>query len=346
MSLFSGKTFWVLAASRSTLGAFPAGLVVLALLALSGCNGAASGAFAPSPAPVTSLQGATIVATTGHVAEMVRAVVGSRATVTQLMNAGVDPHLFSPSRQHVSRIVSAQVIVASGLHLEGRLQGTLERLRDQGRHVLTVGELLPRDQLRSADDGAHFDPHVWMNPRLWAQAVVPLAERLGELDPAHAAEFRANAEAYVSTLETVDGQVRALMDSIPREHRVLVTAHDAFAYFGEAYGVDVTPIQGLSTESEAGVSDVSRVVTTVVSRRVPAIFFESSMNPKTVAAVQEGARAQGVDVVLGEELFSDSLGPADTPAGTYTGMLLANAQRIARGLNRHVAASPSGLPPQ
>lgn len=302
-------------------------------LVLTGCTG-----DYPTPstaAPAAHAAGKTwrIVTTTGMVTDIVREVAGPRAEVTALMGPGVDPHLYKPTRNDMRRLLDADLVIYSGLLLEGRMTDTFVQLANQGKRVVAVTSGLEETKLREPPEFAgHYDPHVWMDVRLWSECVHTVGEELAKFDSDHAAEYRQRAEAYRARLVELDAYVEQVIASISAAQRVLVTAHDAFGYFGARYGLEVRSVQGVSTESEAGVQDVNRLVEFLVERKLPAIFVESSVNSKNIAAVIEGCEARGVTVAIGAELYSDALGEAGTYEGTYVGMIDANATRIARAL--------------
>lgn len=269
------------------------------------------------------------VATTGMVADVVRAVAGEKATVTALIGAGVDPHLYAPTRDDVAKLMRAEVVFFSGLHLEGRMNDVLRRLQ-RSRPVHAVGEGLPEEFLLRA--GEEHDPHVWMDVQGWSAATRSVVKALSEFDPAHAAAYQANGETYLKELQGLDAYAKEAFATIPKESRVLVTAHDAFEYLGRAYGVEVHGIQGISTESEAGLQDLNRLVDLLVQRKVRAVFVESSVSEKNVRALLEGAKARGHAVSIGGELYSDAMGPSGTYEGTYVGMIDHNVTTIVRAL--------------
>lgn len=311
-----------------------------------GCDSGApvGGATVSSPGQtqraVDPHQKMKIVATTGMVAELVQKVVGDRGTVDGLMGPGADPHLFRPTRNDVRRLMQADMIVYSGLQLEHRLQETIERMGQSGIQVIAVTSRLDPSRLRPLGTGTgQFDPHVWMDVSLWSECVRGVAAKFAAIDPPHAEGYHARAAAYVAELQELDAYVRQVIESIPEESRLLVTAHDAFGYFSDRYGIEVQAVQGVSTESEAGVQDINALVDLLVSRKVPALFVESSVSPKSLQAVLEGCRSRGVPVRLGGELYSDAMGPPGTYEGTYVGMLDANATRIASALG---GTAPSG----
>jgi manganese/zinc/iron transport system substrate-binding protein len=305
----------------------------LVLPLLAALLGTACGPVATSgPTDLSDRETIRIVATTGMVADLVRRVAGERAELEQLMGPGVDPHLYKASERDVLALADADLIFFSGLHLEAKLADVLERI--EGRIVTqAVTDPIPRDDLLSppAFEG-NYDPHVWFDVALWSVAVEQVRDTLVGLDPAHADAYRANAERTLADLEELDAEVRALAETVPEDKRVLVTAHDAFLYFGRAYGFEVRGLQGISTVSEAGAADVNDLAAYIAEEEIPAIFVESSVPQQTIRAVQEAVRARGFDVRIGGELFSDAMGDPGTPEGTYPGMVRHNVETIVEAL--------------
>jgi manganese/zinc/iron transport system substrate-binding protein len=295
------------------------------------------GAWAQASLPIK------VVATTGHVADLVRNVAGDRAKVEQLMGEGVDPHVYKLTRSDVVRLTGADVVFYNGLLLEGKMTDALIRVATSGKPVHAVTELIPEDHLLSPPEfeGAH-DPHVWMDAAAWAKAVEVVRDRLSAFDPAGAETYARNAAAYGARLGELDAYARRVLSSIPEARRVLVTAHDAFNYLGRAYGLEVRGIQGISTESEAGLKEIEALVDLLVSRRIPAVFVETSVSDRNVRALVEGARARGHDVAVGGSLYSDALGAPGTYEGTYLGMVDHNVTTIARALGGEAPAKGLG----
>lgn len=274
----------------------------------------------------------TVVATTGMVGDVAARVGGERTRVTTLMGPGVDPHLYKASPGDIRVLSEADVIFYSGLHLEGRLGDTLVRMA-RTRPVAAVTDGLDKSRLREPPEFAgHYDPHVWFDVDLWKGTAAEVARTLAEKDGAHAAEYRERAAAYEKELDALHAWCREMLATIPAEQRVLVTAHDAFGYFGAAYGLEVRAVQGISTDSEASLQDINALVDLLVTRKVPAVFFESSVPARSVQALIEGAAARGHTVKVGGELFSDAMGPAGTPEGTYIGMVKHNVRAITAAL--------------
>jgi manganese/zinc/iron transport system substrate-binding protein len=312
---------------------------------------AAAATLAAPPAPLRA-QGGTAarppaaapprrvaVATVAMLGDMLREVAGDALRTDTLMGEGVDPHLFRPTRADIARLLSADAVFAIGHRLEGRMEDVLERLRASGRTVLAVAEALPRARLRAHPDYPDAaDPHIWMDPALWAEAAGPLAEAVVALAPDAREGVRRRLEGLRMRLARLDAYAREALGGIPPGGRLLVTAHDAFGYFGARYGLRLESLQGISTDSEASLARVEELVALLVSRRVPAIFAETSVPDRAVRALIEGAAARGHRVALGGTLFSDAMGRPGTYEGTHEGMLDHNVTTIARALGGSVPA--------
>ena len=273
-----------------------------------------------------------VVATTGMIADAAREVGGDLVSVRALMGPGVDPHAYRQTRTDIVAMAQADLVLWHGLYLEAQMEDFLRDLADRGR-VVAVAESLPPNLLIAHDDYAdRHDPHVWMNPNLWSRVVLTVRDALIATAPAHEAAFRANAEAHLAELSALAQYSTQVLSSVPAESRVLLTAHDAFNYFGSAYGFEVMGIQGISTESEAGLLRIAELVDLLVARGVGAVFVESSVSDRNIRALIEGAAARGHAVEIGGELYSDAMGPAGTYEGTYVGMIDHNVTVIARAL--------------
>jgi len=282
--------------------------------------------------PAAAAEPLRIVTTTSQIADMARTIAGDRAEITALMGAGVDPHLYRQTRSDIARLGRADLVLWNGLYLEAQLESYLLALAER-QPVVALAERLPSDRLiRHSLYEDKLDPHVWMDVDLWSLLVAELEAVLAEHDPEGAAHYAANAAAYRAELERLDAYVEDGIASIPEEHRVLITAHDAFAYFGRAYGIEVLGIQGLSTESEAGLARIGELVDLLVERQIGAVFVESSVADRNIRALVEGAAAQGHHVAIGGELYSDAMGHPGTYEGTYVGMIDHNATLITRAL--------------
>jgi manganese/zinc/iron transport system substrate-binding protein len=270
-------------------------------------------------------------ATVGMVADIVREVAGDKAAVTNIIGSGVDPHVYSPTRSDVAILLKSDILFYAGLLLEGQMADILVKV-SRKRPVYAVTELLKTDYLIHDATTNHHDPHVWMDVQGWMKAVEVVSDAMSTFDSANTDFYQKNATAYQARLKALDAYSKSVIQSIPEDQRVLVTAHDAFNYLGRAYEIEVVGIQGLSTESEAGLKDINRLVDLLVDRKIPAVFVESSVSDKNVKALIEGAAARGHQVSIGGELFSDAMGPVGTYEGTYEGMIDHNVTIIARAL--------------
>jgi manganese/zinc/iron transport system substrate-binding protein len=270
------------------------------------------------------------VCTTGMVADLVRNIGGDHVSVTALMGEGVDPHLYKASPGDVNQLNSADIIFYSGLHLEGKMADTFARMARK-KPTFAVTALIPAGRVLDNPEGA-FDPHLWFDVSLWRDASGVVADALKAYDPTHAAEYQQRADTYQAELTRLHEYARTQLATIPPDRRVLVTAHDAFRYFGRAYDVEVKGIQGISTESEAGVKRINELVDFLAEKKIKAVFVESSVSDKNVKALLEGCAAKGHTVVIGGELFSDAMGKEGTPEGTYVGMVRHNVDTIVKAL--------------
>jgi manganese/zinc/iron transport system substrate-binding protein len=289
--------------------------------------------FAAAPLPLHAAEPLKVVATTGMIADVVRNVGGERAAVTQLLGQGVDPHLYKATRSDIAAMLNADVTFYNGLLLEGKMTDALVRVASSGRPVFAVTELIDESYLLVPDQAVgHYDPHVWMDPQAWTKAVAVVRDKLSGLDPDGADLYRSGAEALLDEFDRLDSYAEKVLESVPAERRILVTAHDAFNYFGKRYGFQVLGIQGLSTESEAGLKKIEELVDLLVEKKIPAVFIESTIPERSVRALVAGAGAEGHEVVIGGELFSDAMGAPGSYEGTYVGMIDHNVTLIARAL--------------
>jgi len=266
------------------------------------------------------------------IADPVRRIGGEHVDVFTLMGPGTDPHLYKAREKDIRLLAGADVIFYNGLHLEGKMGDVFKRLARKKRGV-AVTECLDERQLRSPPEltGA-YDPHVWFDVALWSLAVESIRDALIEIAPQHEADFRRRADELLREMADLDGWIKREIAAIPRPRRVLITAHDAFGYFGRAYDLEVRGLQGLSTEDEAGVKGINDLVTFIAERGIKAVFVESSVPRKNIEALIEGARVQGGDLRIGGELYSDTMGGAGTSAGTFTGMVRHNVETIVSAL--------------
>lgn len=306
--------------------------VVAFAMTVSGCSDANHDHATAATAPGSKFGGGRairVVCTTGMVADLVRNVGGERVKVEQLMGEGVDPHLYKSSPGDLSKLDAADVIFYSGLHLEGKMSELFERIASRKRTVAVTAKIA-HEKLLGAD-GAH-DPHVWMDVALWSKTAQTVCDMLSDFDPANAAEYKTRHEQYRQQLVELDNECRTNLTSIPVERRVLVTAHDAFSYFGRAYQTEVRAIQGISTESEAGVREINELVSYLVERKIKAVFVETSVSDRNIQALIEGCQSRGHRVTIGGALYSDAMGEPGTPEGTYVGMVRKNVTTIVEAL--------------
>ena len=296
------------------------GLVVLSCL-----NGGADVAVAQA----TRL---SVVATTGMIADAARQVGGDRVDVRALMGPGVDPHEHRMTQSDIATTTRAELVLWHGLNLEAQMEPFLKELSRRKRVVAVAESLAKGRLLEDADNKGKFDPHVWMDPALWSGVVESVKQAMIAARPDATSVFEANAKRHLKELEVLEAYAKRVLITVPQPTRTLITAHDAFGYFGRAFAFRVVGIQGLSTESEAGLNKIREIVEMTVKEKVPAIFVESSVSNRNIEAVIEGARAKGHGLRLGGELFSDALGDSDTYEGTYVGMIDHNVTLIARAL--------------
>lgn len=274
-----------------------------------------------------------IAATTGMVGDLVANIGGEHVEVTSLMGPGVDPHLYKPTAGDVETLENADIIFYNGLELEGRMTDVFVKIARTGKPTVAVAEDIPEDLLRQpVEFEGKYDPHIWFDVTLWQLTAETVTRFLSEYEPDLAQEFAANRDAYVLQLDELDEYVRGQVALIPEQSRVLITAHDAFGYFGHQYGLEVRGLQGTSTAAEASASEVQGLAEFIVERQIKAIFVESSVPQATIEAVREACQSRGWDVEIGGQLFSDAMGDAGTPEGTYLGMVRHNVDTIAGAL--------------
>lgn len=271
-----------------------------------------------------------VVVTIGMLGDAVSEIMGDSGNITVLMGPGTDPHLYTPTRDDVVALKEADIIVYNGHHLEGRMTEQLESLSNR-KPVIAAAELLPHDQLVIAQ-GEEVDPHIWTNVRMWSDVIETVAKQLSETVPELSEQYLDRGRAYQDRLTALHEYGIEIVATVPEDKRVLVSAHDAFEYFGREYGFEVLAIQGLSTEAEAGLGDIRELVGIIAERKIPAVFFESSVPKKSIDALVEGSQAKGHNVAIGGELFSDAMGPKGTYEGTYIGMMDHNLTSVVRAL--------------
>lgn len=293
---------------------------------------ALAAACAPSRPAADASGPIKVTATIGMISDIVKQVGGEHVEVTGLMKSGVDPHLYKASQGDVKKLEQAQIIFYNGLHLEGKMVEIFEKMAAE-KPTIAVSKTIPESELRGWEGGeAAHDPHIWFNVKHWMSATEVVRDELSKADPEHADAYRSSAEAYLKQLQELDTYAMEQIASIPEQQRVLVTAHDAFGYFGDRYHIKVMGLQGISTASEYGSKDVSDLREFLVSQQIKAVFVESSVPKKSIEAVIEGAKKQGHEVKIGGELFSDAMGKEGTAEGTYIGMVRHNVDTIVNAL--------------
>ncbi len=273
-----------------------------------------------------------IVTTTTMITDLVKNIGQDSVSVQGLMGSGVDPHLYKASEGDVSKLTGADVVFYSGLHLEGKLVDVFEKM-GRNSYTIALAESLDKNGLIGSEYFAsNYDPHIWFNIEYWKQITTYLTEELSKLDPDNASFYEANKMEYLKKLDILENDVRQTIATLPEEKRVLVTAHDAFNYFGKEYGFEVVGLQGLSTATEAGVQDVQKLGQLIIDKQVKSIFVETSVPKRTIEALQQAVKSKGYDVQIGGTLFSDALGNAGTDEGTYIGMFRYNVNTIVGAL--------------
>ncbi len=275
-----------------------------------------------------------VVCTTSIIANVVKHVGGDRVCVHGLMGPGIDPHLYRARESDVHKLASADIIFYNGLHLEGKMADMLKKMQ-LWVCTVAVGDAVEKDVLIASEFDGMYDPHVWHDVSLWMKVVEKIRDSLSERDSEHTHEYEERAQNYLQELAVVHAYVKEQASQIPKEQRILVTAHDAFSYFGRAYGFEVIGLQGISTDAEVGTKDIQNLVSYIVEHRVPALFLESSIPQRNIQAVQQAAQARGWHVAVGSELFSDALGDPDKLEGTYSGMIRHNIDTIVFALTRN-----------
>lgn len=270
-----------------------------------------------------------IVTTTGMIADIVENIGGDSVKVTPLMGTGVDPHLYKATQGDLRKLTGAEIIFFNGLYLEGKMQDIFEKMA-RNKPVIPVADTIPESQL--IFHGEVADPHVWFDVQLWSKAAKKVLDSLIEFDPENQALFEKNAAVYFKELAALDEWTAQQIKSIPAKQRMLITAHDAFGYFGIAYGLEVRGLQGVSTAAEFGLQDIKILKDLIVANNIKAVFSESSVSPRFIESLVKGVKAEGHDLALGGELYSDAMGLKGTPEGNYIGMVKHNVNTIVNAL--------------
>jgi len=311
-------------------------LLSIGLLLFTGCSlSQHTSGFNSSGDPEHSSQGKklNIVATTTMLTDLARVISGDVAHVQGLMGPGIDPHLYQASAGDVSLMAKADVIIYNGFHLEGKMGEIFESLARQNKAIIALEKGLDPSKLLLTENSAKvYDPHIWFDVGLWQDAAIYVAEELSRIDPENKDTYQFNLQKYLKELDELEAYILRRIQEVPPAQRILITAHDAFSYFGKAYGFRVEGLQGISTDTEAGTSDVSALADFILRHQVKAIFVESSVSPKTIEALQAAVRAKGFEVAIGGELYSDSLGGENSGAETYILTFRTNIDTIINAL--------------
>lgn len=274
-----------------------------------------------------------VVTTTTMITDLIKNIGGDKLEVKGLMGAGVDPHLYKASEGDVSKLFNADIVIYNGLHLEGKLEEVFEKMKHQNKKTIVVSDVINKKNLINSElFASNYDPHIWFDLNNWTKITSYVAEKLAKIDAKNAPFYQQNAKEYLEKLVALNKEVESKINELPIEERILVTAHDAFNYFGRQHQFNVVGLQGLSTATEAGVQDVQKITKFIIENKVKAIFVESSVPKRTIEALQEAVKSKGQEVVIGGTLYSDALGNAGTEEGTYIGMYKANVNTIVNAL--------------
>jgi manganese/zinc/iron transport system substrate-binding protein len=312
---------------RLTLRTALAGCLVAALTA---CGPVQAGG-APDPREIATRE-IKVVTTIGQIGDVVKNIAGDRVDLVELMGPGIDPHLYRASEGDVVSLADADIVFYNGLHLEAKMADVFEKMRGSVTTVAVTDEIDRDELLNPPEFEGAYDPHVWFDVSKWRSVTEVIRDSFVDIDPEHAELYEDNARDYLAELEELDRYVAERAQLVLEEKRVLITAHDAFNYFGEAYDFEVRGLQGISTASETGTADLSGLADFIVEREIPAIFVETSVPQRFVEALREAVAARGSEVSIGGSLYSDAMGDAGTPEGTYIGMVRHNIDTIVAGL--------------
>ena len=275
----------------------------------------------------------SVVCTTNIIADALHNIAGDHIHLDILMGPGVDPHLYKPIEQDVTKIAQADIIFYNGLHLEARMADMFNHMSKNHRTIAVTENMPSKLLIRSEEHEQFFDPHVWFDPMLWLYAIETITEKLKQHDATHAHDYENNKKQYVTAIQKMYTTTKQQIASIPQKQRILITGHDAFEYFARAYNCQVMSLQGISTASEAGTKDVQDLANFIVKHKIPAIFLETSIPPRNIQAVQQNVASKGFNLNIGDELYSDALGSLGTPEGTYLGMIQHNINVISQALS-------------
>ena len=283
-----------------------------------------------------------VVTTTAMVGDLVKNIAGEKAQVISLMGTGVDPHLYKASAGDVEKLAGADMIFYNGLHLEGKVTDVLAQMRKSGIFTVGVAEGIDESLLLSPEEyEGYYDPHIWFDIVLWKKAARVVMNALSAYDPQNSGIYKENTESYLKELDLLQSYIQKKIALLQPERRVLVTAHDAFNYFGRGYGFEVMGLQGISTDSEASVADMKNLSRIITDRKIPAVFVETSISPRYMRALRASVKAKGFDVRIGGSLYSDSMGSPGTQEGDYIGMFRSNVDTIVESLSRSIEVADS-----
>lgn len=283
-----------------------------------------------------------IVTTTTQIGDLLKNIVGNRATVTSILGPQIDPHLYRLTRTDIALLLNADMIIYNGLFLEGKMEVVFDRLISQNeKPIYAIGDLISPSYLLHPDNQNfnQYDPHIWNNVLLWREATLKLADKLCNYDPKGCSIYTKNAKTYAQTLNELDHYLTQIVKTIPESNRILITAHDAFNYLGHSYGIEVIGLQGISTDSETGLNHINQLVSLIIDKKIKAIFIETSISDRSIKALIEGVQSTGHPLKIGGALYSDAMGPSDSPAGTYIGMMEHNMSTIVTALGGYVPAA-------
>jgi len=274
-----------------------------------------------------------VVATTTMINDLVKNIAGEKVELKGLMRAGVDPHLYKATEGDMNLFLNADLVFYNGLHLEGKLVELFEKMSKRGRNLFAISDGIDKSMLISSSEFANnYDPHIWFDIEIWKKAAEYVAKKLADIDSSNKDFYYGNLKSYLNDLDSAENVIKQKINELPKEQRILITAHDAFNYFGRAYGFEVKGLQGISTLSEASVFDVQNLANFIIDKNVKAVFVETSVPMKNIEALRQAVKSKGREIKIGGELFSDSLGNTDSPEGTYIGMMIHNVNTIVNSL--------------
>lgn len=281
---------------------------------------------------ITKKEPLKIVCTTNIVGDLVNNIVGNRATVKTLMGAGVDPHLYKATQGDIKELMEADVIIYNGLHLEGKMGEIFEKLSKQKLTIAVSDGIDPSLLINSSNFQGANDPHIWFDPKLWADGCTYVAEQLAKADSTNSSIFIQSGKSYANNLMAVNTFIQEQINQLPKDKRIMITAHDAFSYYGRAFGIEVKGLQGISTLSEYGLKDVTNMVDFIIAHKIKAVFVETSVNKRSIEAVIEGCKEKSYELKIGGDLFSDAMGEKGKKGGNYVDMIKSNTFTIVNAL--------------